>query len=76
MGEDELHSPHIELIFRLLVMQHPDYSEFKIQSDWWAWAHKINSSSKTLTFSETYTYKSYLFHVLRKLTKGLKKKGT
>lgn len=70
MGEDELNTPHIELIFRLLVMQHPDYSEFKIQNDlWWAWAHKITSSAKTLIVEETYTYKALLFRLLRELAR-------
>ena len=40
MGRDELETPHIELIYRLLVMQHPDYSEFKIQDSSWAWARR------------------------------------
>jgi len=44
MGKDELNTPHIELIFRLLVMQHPNYSDFKIQDNHWAWAHKIRKS--------------------------------
>lgn len=74
MGEDELHTPHIELIYRLLVLQHPDYSEFRIQSDWWAWARKTRGSTKTLTYNETYTYKAYLFRVLRKLAQRVKEK--
>ena len=40
MGEDERNVPHIELIFRLLVMQHPNYSDFNITDKNWAWAHK------------------------------------
>lgn len=40
MGPDELTQPHIELIFKLLVMQHPDYSNFKVKDNWWAWAQK------------------------------------
>ncbi len=41
MGEDELNQPHIELIFQLLVMQHPGYSQFRVKDNWWAWARKI-----------------------------------
>lgn len=48
MGDDERNTPHVDLIFRLLVMEHPDYSEFRIEDDWWAWAHKISSSEKKL----------------------------
>lgn len=53
MGEDEINTPHVDLIFRLLVMGHPDYSEFRIEDDWWAWAHKISSSEKKLIVKVT-----------------------
>ncbi len=46
MGKDELEVPHIEAVFRLLVMQHPDYANFQIQDGWWAWAQKVRSAPK------------------------------
>ncbi|MGW8195202.1 MAG: class I SAM-dependent methyltransferase [Desulforhopalus sp.] len=50
MGEDELQQPHIELIFQLLVMQHPDYSNFYIKDNWWAWAQKMPDGKKEPVF--------------------------
>ncbi|MGD9331218.1 MAG: class I SAM-dependent methyltransferase [Desulfobacterales bacterium] len=47
MGPDEIEQPHIELIFQLLVMQHPDYANFRIQDNWWAWAQKTPNGDKT-----------------------------
>ena len=44
MGGRELTQPHIELVFELLVMQHPNYSHFRIKDDWWAWAKKVAGS--------------------------------
>ncbi|MCT7958188.1 class I SAM-dependent methyltransferase [Laspinema palackyanum] len=71
MGEDELNTPHIELLFRLVVMQHPDYSEFKIQDEWWAWARKkSNSQRKTITVEETQSFKALLKNALKSLAKG------
>jgi predicted O-methyltransferase YrrM len=55
LGVDELNQAHIERIFQLLVMQHPSYSEFKIQDEDWAWAHKVSSPSKTTSMYTTYT---------------------
>jgi predicted O-methyltransferase YrrM len=66
MGPDELEQSHISLAFHLLVMQHPDYSEFKIQDDNWGWAHKVQSSSKKLEVSTEYTLGSLLVRLLRK----------
>lgn len=40
MAIDELQRPHLELIYQLLVMQHPAYSNFFIRDFWWAWAQK------------------------------------
>jgi len=48
MSEDQLKNPNIELVFRYLVMQHPDYSKFRIQDDEWAWAQKVQSSRRVV----------------------------
>jgi len=46
MGDDELNQPHVELIFQLLVMQHPQYSNFLVKDDWWGWAQKSRGGRK------------------------------
>lgn len=51
LGRDELEQPHVKLIFDLLVTTHPDYSEFQIDDDIWAWAHKVRGDDRTLTLS-------------------------
>ncbi len=53
MGDDERDTPQIELVFRLLVMQHPNYASFLIQDDWWAWAQKVKSPSKQVIYERT-----------------------
>lgn len=58
MGEDELNQPHIELIFKLLVMQHPDYSHFKVKDYWWAWAQKTKGNKDVaFEFSDAFRQK-------------------
>ena len=46
MGADEIEQPHVELIFQYLVMQHPDYANFLIKDNWWAWAQKTPGGNK------------------------------
>lgn len=65
LGDDELKTPHIELVVRLLMGQHPDYSEIKIQDGCWAWGHKTHESRKVLVFEETYRFKALLLRILR-----------
>jgi len=67
MGHDELNQPHIELIFQLLVMQHPDYSNFLVKDNWWAWAQKAEGT-KDVAFE-------YSDHYLAKLAAWEAEKG-
>jgi predicted O-methyltransferase YrrM len=45
MSPDQLEQPNVELIFRYLVMQHPDYGEFRVEGDW-AWARKARGDRR------------------------------
>jgi len=63
MSEDQIDQPNIELVFNLLVMQHPDYSKFIIDEDW-AWAQKISSENKQVQMIAT---KSFRYRMLKKL---------
>ena len=59
MGADEIAQPHIELIFQYLVMQHPDYANFLIKDNWWAWAQKSPDGDKVpkIVMSRDYRYR-------------------
>jgi predicted O-methyltransferase YrrM len=58
MGDDELDQPHVELIFQLLVMQHPDYANFYVKDNWWAWAQKTGGDkSVRFEYSEDYLWR-------------------
>ena len=48
LGREEMAQPHVERIFRLLVMQHPSFSNFTLQDDAWAWAQKSSDGRRTL----------------------------
>jgi predicted O-methyltransferase YrrM len=70
LGKDERTVPHLEAIFRLLVMQHPSYSEFRIQDEWWGWAHKVQSDRKVLRWEETASLTTKAVRAVRRLTKS------
>ncbi|HVX48613.1 MAG TPA: class I SAM-dependent methyltransferase [Chitinophagaceae bacterium] len=71
LSEAELIVPHIKEIFHLLVMQHPSYSNFKIQQDGdWAWAQKIQMDNKKVS----YTYSTSFKHILTRSALSLIKK--
>ena len=57
LEDDELDRPQVEAIFRLLVMQHPGYSNFKVQDDVLAWAQKTTAGSPRLSFESSMNLK-------------------
>ena len=40
LSADQMEEPNVKAIFQYLVKQHPDYSQFTIQDNSWAWACK------------------------------------
>lgn len=48
LSAEEMAESHIKLIYHLLVMQHPEFSNFELQDGAWAWAQKRPDGSKAL----------------------------
>ncbi len=65
MSEEERTQPHIEAIFRLLVTQHPDYGEFMVDGNQWAWARKVRAESRMIQLIYKPDLKYALFSRLR-----------
>ncbi|MEO7539938.1 MAG: hypothetical protein ABIV21_07910, partial [Pyrinomonadaceae bacterium] len=74
LSEDELQIPQIKEVFQLLVMQHPDYGNFRIHGEGdWAWAQKTSDPTRqNVTIEYNATYKdgfSRLFAMVNKVLK-------
>lgn len=67
MADDEKREPHVASIFKLLVMQHPDYSNFEIVDNSWGWAQKTRAPEKTLKVRETAPFSTALKRRMRAL---------
>lgn len=55
MSEEELAEPHIESIFRLLVMQHPSYTQFEVRDDILGIARKGAGEARALLYTSQMT---------------------
>lgn len=66
MSNEELDTSHIDSVFRLLVMQHPEYGEFRIDDQWWGWAHKIRSTNRRLVIDDSYTLGTQVLRVIQR----------
>lgn len=73
MAEDEQKIPHIKQIFHLLVMQHPNYGNFKIKQEGdWVWAKKVKQEVKTIKYYTTKTIATVLQEQIHKVAKKIK----
>ena len=68
LSADQASTPNIELVFQLLVMQHPNYSEFVIDDDW-AWARKKVGADKHVKMVSTQSFKYKVLKRIRALKK-------
>ena len=50
MDEDERKLPHVKKIFDLVVMQHPDYTDFRVEGSW-AWARKKTDKKNNININ-------------------------
>jgi predicted O-methyltransferase YrrM len=67
LSADEFNKPQIKEIFQLLVMQHPNYTNFKIHGEGdWAWAQKVsNTTVKKLDIEYNVTYKDFFSRIFK-----------
>lgn len=74
LAQDERTQPHVEAIFRLLVVQHPNYGEFRVDGNTWAWARKVRTDNHQirLTYAPDlrYTISTRLRSIYRRFRVG------
>jgi predicted O-methyltransferase YrrM len=58
LTEPELTEPHIRAVFELIVMQHPAFTDFRIQDNWWGWARKSPDEHRRLSLESTRSIRS------------------
>jgi predicted O-methyltransferase YrrM len=70
---EEDSQPHVEAIFRLLVTQHPNYGEFQVDGNRWAWARKGHSDKHTIRLTYTPSFRYTASKRMRSFLMGLKR---
>lgn len=75
LADDEYREAHIEAIFRLLVMQHPGYSRFKVIDEILAMAQKTAGDTRQIQFESIVSVKYKLVTLMKKLTGRTRRQG-
>jgi predicted O-methyltransferase YrrM len=68
LADDEYREPHVQAIFRLLVMQHPGYARFKVLDEILALAQKTSGDTKQIEFDSMVSLKYKLVSLAKRLT--------
>jgi predicted O-methyltransferase YrrM len=72
LSQEELVTPQVKEIFNLLVMQHPNYSNFRIAIDGdWVWAQKKKSDVKSITYTTSTTVSAMTRNCLSRVKRKL-----
>ena len=68
-SDDQNTKPNIKEVFHKLVMQHPNYSNFKVMDNVLAWAQKTNNNNETknLSFVSGASFKYKIIHMIKNL---------
>lgn len=71
MCDEEIDTAHIDSVFRYLVMQHPNYGEFRIEDGWWGWAHKVERVDRHLTIDDSYTFETQVYREIQRVKRWI-----
>lgn len=74
MSEDEFAQAHVEAIFRLLVMQHPSYGDFRIVNEELAVARKLPDTGAPVSRTLRHEVRFDLGYRLKKLMRRIKRR--
>jgi predicted O-methyltransferase YrrM len=65
----EREEPHLRAVFELLVMQHPNFTDFRIEDDWFGWARKQPNAPRRFQLSSSRPLPVVLATKLRRATR-------
>jgi predicted O-methyltransferase YrrM len=71
-SDDELHTPHMRLVFDLLVRQHPSFTTFRVEDGAWGWARKAPGAPRTYELRSTKTATGLAVDALKRLSIGVR----
>lgn len=67
LSQPERETPHIRLVFELLVRQHPHFSSFRVEDEDWAWAQKVPDGRRSVEYVLTTGRRKRAASALRKV---------
>lgn len=70
LSQAEAEAPHMQLVFDLIVQQHPSFSEFRVEDEDWGWAKKDPTAPRRLEMVRTVNAAERLHGLARRVVEG------
>jgi predicted O-methyltransferase YrrM len=67
LSPGELDAPHMKLVFDLIVQQHPNFSQFRIEDQDWGWAKKDPAAPRHLEIARSVNAAERLHGIARRV---------
>jgi predicted O-methyltransferase YrrM len=70
LSEAQRTSPQVRPVFELVVKQHPSFTEFRVEDEWYGWAQKQPGAPRRLTLSSSRSLTALLGGELRRFVRA------
>jgi predicted O-methyltransferase YrrM len=74
LSEGELTEPHLRAVFELIVKQHPSFTRFRREDEWYGWAQKLPGSERRYELASSRPLSAVLMAELRRRRRSARRR--
>jgi predicted O-methyltransferase YrrM len=75
LSESELTEPHLRAVFELIVKQHPSFTRFRREDEWYGWAQKLPGSERRYELATSRPLGAVLMAELRRRRRSVRRRS-
>jgi predicted O-methyltransferase YrrM len=75
LSDTELTEPHLRAVFELIVKQHPSFTRFRREDEWYGWAQKLPGSERRYELASSRPLSAVLMAELRRRRRSARRRG-
>jgi predicted O-methyltransferase YrrM len=76
LSDSERVEPHLRAVFELIVMQHPSFTRFRVEDEWYGWAQKGTGTQRHYELTTTKPLTVVLMSELRRMRRRLRRRSS
>ena len=73
LSESERTEPHLRAVFELIVKQHPSFTRFRREDEWYGWAQKLPGSERRYELASSRPLGAVLMGELRRRRRSVRR---